>query len=176
LFSRANPETVDAFVWDDEADRDEPSLGQSLSTLESYNSTVAKAALQSPYVSFGIMLALAGPLPTYMLARARKKIISETALFNIAGDTTTGKTCVAMAAAGVMGNPNALIDWDTSLRGVGEACESRNDLVLVLDDTEKFPEVGEAPLRKMVHALVQKSLQGGQRLSRRKPSRAVYPR
>ena len=60
-----------------------------------------------------------------------------------------------MAAASVTGNSNALIDWDTSMRGVAEASTSRNDLVLILDDTEKFPG-NEAALRKMLHALVQK--------------------
>ena len=144
-----------AYAWADEVDPLEPSLGQSASTLDDYNRTVAQAALQSPYVSFGIMLALAGPLPSYISARAPKRIVAETALFNIAGETTTGKTCVAMAAASVTGNSNALIDWDTSMRGVAEASTSRNDLVLILDDTEKFPG-NEAALRKMLHALVQK--------------------
>jgi uncharacterized protein (DUF927 family) len=162
------------YRWAEEAEP-EGSLGQqSDSELQDYNRTVAQAALYSPYVSFGIMLALAGPLPTYVLTRSRGKVVPETALFNIAGDTTTGKTLVAMAAAGACGSPNALIDWDTTMRGVSEACASRNDLVLVLDDTEKFPG-DERELRKMVHALVQKIPGGRSRTIAKKAQAGGLP-
>jgi hypothetical protein len=88
--------------------------------------------------------------------------------------STTGKTLVAMAAAGACGSPNALIDWDTTMRGVSEACASRNDLVLVLDDTEKFPG-DERELRKMVHALVQKIPGGRSRTIAKKAQAGGLP-
>jgi hypothetical protein len=88
------------------------------------------------------MIALAACLPGYVRQKmlSSKQIgplLSETAVFNFAGESGTGRTVLSQAASGIIGSPAAIITWEFTRRGLEESCDARNDLVLVLDDTEK---------------------------------------
>ncbi len=96
-------------------------------------------ALHSTYLTFAICVALAGPLPKYVLDRCQKRLVSETAIFNFSGESGTGRSSVNRAAAGTFGPP-VLGKWDFTRRGLEEVAEQKNDLVLILDDTETHSE------------------------------------
>jgi len=123
------------FVWDDNfAD---PAFGEIKGDLAHYREGVLKPALGSPFLSFAILTALAATLPSYVEQRdGRGKLVSEGAIFHHAGESSAGKTLCTRVGQSVFGSPEALMDYAATARGVAEACHARNDLLVVLDDTE----------------------------------------
>ena len=104
-----------------------------------------KLARYSTYLAFGIGVALAAPLPTYVKLRRKQngsipELGRETAVFNLSGDSSSGKSSVCLAAISLGGSPERAGTFDFSRRGVAEMASASNDLVLVLDDTEKAEE------------------------------------
>ena len=119
---------------------DQGEIGNRSGIHENWNEHVGNIALKSTFLTFGLCLPLACPLPGYVLAHRQQRLLSETAVFNLSGDSGSGKTSIARAAAGVFGPPGLLRKWDFSRRGVEEYCESRNDLLAILDDMETHTE------------------------------------
>ena len=101
---------------------------------------VGELASHSTFLTFGLSLSLACPLPSYVLVRSKQRLLSETAVFNLSGDSGSGKTSVVRGAAGVFGPPGLLRKWDFSRRGLEEQMEARNDLLAAFDDTETHTE------------------------------------
>jgi hypothetical protein len=71
-----------------------------------------------------------------------KPLLPEPAVYNLSGESSSGKSASNRAAAGLSGPPDLLAKWDFSRRGLEELAESHNDLLLVLDDTENHVESG----------------------------------
>jgi len=117
---------------------------------------VLKLARHSSYLAFGIGVALASPLPSYLKFRRdgeESSQLPETAVFNLSGRSSSGKTSVALASISLAGSPERAGTLDFTARGLAEAAKDNNDLLLVLDDTEKA-EHGQGVLVKALKSIV----------------------
>lgn len=104
-----------------------------------------KLARYSTYLAFGIGAALAAPLPSYVkLCRKQDEsipeLVRETAVFNLSGKSSSGKSSVCLGAISLAGSPDRAGTLDFSRRGLAEMASASNDLVMVMDDTEKAEE------------------------------------
>lgn len=109
-------------------------------TLDGTRRGVLKLARQSNYLAFGIGVALAAPLATYMRLRRKADgeniILTETAAFNLSGKSSSGKSSVCRASLSLAGAPERMATLDFTSRGLAELAAASNDLLLGLDDTE----------------------------------------
>ncbi|UGY16793.1 DUF927 domain-containing protein [Bradyrhizobium septentrionale] len=117
-----------------------------------------KLARHSSYLAFGIGVALAAALPSYIKLRRDQtgdehNHLTETAVFNLSGRSSSGKTSLSLAAMSLGGSPERAGTLDFSRRGLAETASDSNDLMLVLDDTEKA-EDGSSVLVKTLKSIV----------------------
>lgn len=117
-----------------------------------------KLARHSSYLAFGIGVALAAALPSYIKLRRDQtgdehSQLTETAVFNLSGRSSSGKTSLSLAAMSLAGSPERAETLDFSRRGLAETASDSNDLMLVLDDTEKA-EDGSSVLVKTLKSIV----------------------
>ena len=108
---------------------------------------VGKIALKSSFLSCGLLVQFAACIPSYIVWRMKgtaglKPILSETGTFNFEGESGSGRTNIARAAAGLVGPPHLIKKWDFSRRGLEELAELRHDLALILDDVETHVDDG----------------------------------
>jgi hypothetical protein len=122
------------YIWDSK--EVPPQFGEIKGDLATYQKTVLATASKSPYVSLAVMIALAGPLPDYVERRRQVRLLPETAIFHFAASSSSGKTTLAKAAQSVFGSPEIDTDYEASDRGLAESAYHRNNLALVIDDTE----------------------------------------
>jgi hypothetical protein len=123
-----------------------PDIGQHAGSRDGWNNEVAPLVAQSSFATVAVFIALAAPLVTYvnqhlLNTTGLSPILSETAVMNFSGDSRVGKTTLSRVAAGISGSPDAIFKWDFSRAGLEVLAEKRNDLVMVLDDIEKFVEI-----------------------------------
>jgi Domain of unknown function (DUF927) len=80
------------------------------------------------------------------------ELVRETAVFNLSRKSSSGKSSVCLAAMSLAGSPDRAGTLDFSRRGLAEMASASNDLLLVMDDTEKAEE-GELvkALKAMIH-------------------------
>ena len=78
-----------AYLWDDETAP--PEFGKRKGDLATYQRTVLRTALSSPYVSLAIMIALAGPLVDYVEQRRGRQLLTETAIILFVGEVERGE-------------------------------------------------------------------------------------
>lgn len=122
---------------------------------------VLRLARHSTYLAFGIGVALASPLPTYLKLRrdgtsAEMDHLTETAVINFSGRSSSGKSSVLRTAVSLAGAPDRAGSLDFTSRGLAEIASDSNDLVLGLDDTEKAedaPGVLVKALKGIVHTV-----------------------
>ena len=122
------------YAWDGLAPT---TIGQSVGTLEVYKAGVLRPICKSPLLCAGVMCALAAPLCNYVFQRTGNHMLPESMILFFHGRTTTGKSTILRVASSVYGSPNVGIDWGATDRAVAEAAYSRNDLLTLIDDTEK---------------------------------------
>jgi hypothetical protein len=130
-------------------------------TQQGTTDLVLKLANESTYLAFGFGVALAAPLPSYVnLRRAAgddlAPLVRETAAFNLSGISSSGKSSVGLAALSLAGSPDRAGTLDFSRRGLAEMASDSNDLLAVLDDTEKAedgPGALVTNLKGLVHVL-----------------------
>jgi Domain of unknown function (DUF927) len=112
-------------------------------SLKEAKQTVLKLARKSSYLAFTIGVALATVLPGYVQVFRREKrdiktlLLSETAVFNLSGVSSSGKTIACLAAMSQAGSPDRVETLDSSRRALAEMASDSNGLPFVLDDTEK---------------------------------------
>ena len=111
-------------------------------TPEGARESVLKLARYSTYLAFAIGVELAACLPNYMKFRPHAKgeilvPVSETAVFNFSGESSSGKSSACLAAISLAGSLGRAGSLDLSRRGLAEMANDSNDLAFVLDDTEK---------------------------------------
>ena len=123
-----------AYLWDDV--NAPPEFGKTKGDLATYQRTVLRIARSSPYVSLAIMIALAGPLVDYVEQRRGRRLLTETAIIHFAGKSSSGKTTLGRVGQSVVGSPTIETDYEATDRGIAEHAYRRNNLVLVIDDTE----------------------------------------
>lgn len=116
-------------------------------SLEDYNARVLQPALCSPYLTFAILVPLASALLDYYESRTGESLLTETAVFHFAADSSSGKSTLARIAQGVSGAPRTNVDYRFTERGLEEAAARRSGLGLVVDDTETA-ELDDAALFK----------------------------
>jgi hypothetical protein len=122
-------------------------IGDTHGDRDAWVQDVGKVSLKSFPLSCGLLVGLASCVPSYIEWHMKsspelKPLISETATFNFEGESGSGKTNIVRAAAGLVGPPDLIGRWDFTRRGLEEQAESRNDLPMVLDDTETHLEHG----------------------------------
>jgi hypothetical protein len=130
-------------------------------TLRGTTDLVLKLANESTYLAFGIGVALAALLPSYVSLRRvgdddLAPLVRETAAFNLSGTSSSGKSSVCLAAMTLAGSPDRAGSLDFSRRGLAEMASDSNDLLLVLDDTEKAEDGSGAlvgTLKSLVHVV-----------------------
>jgi hypothetical protein len=128
-------------------------------TLQGTTELVLKLANESTYLAFAIGVALAAPLPSYVTLRRAAgddlgPLLRETAVFNFSGTSSSGKSSVCLAALSLPGSPARAQTLDLSRRGLAEMASDSNDLLMVLDDTEKAEEKElVSTLKSVVHVL-----------------------
>jgi hypothetical protein len=135
-------------------------IGEVAGTLITWKRDVGGVAVYSSYLSFALMASLATCLPSYFRWRTGKPLLPEAPVFNFSGETSIGKTTITLAGAGLFGAPDVIFAWDFTERGLAEICHARNDLLLVLDDTEKY--IGKASDFEKALRLVNQLIPGGQ--------------
>ena len=104
-------------------------------SLKDWQYHVADKTKKNPLLLFGILAGLAGPL--------NKLAKGESGGFHFCGDTSTGKTAIAQAAASVWGDasdPQNMADrtsirkWKSTVSGLEAYAQLHNDIVLCLDE------------------------------------------
>ncbi len=147
------------FLWD--ANFSDPAFGEIKGDLTQYHEGVLKPAPASPFVSFAILIALAAPLPSYTEQKdGRGKLLPESAIFHWAAESSSGKTTLARITQSVFGSPDITTDYEATPRGVAEAAYTRNDLVVVLDDTESGDSTSDQQLLKAMKFYAQRLSSG----------------
>ena len=145
--SRRYGTATNVFVWD--ADASPARFGSMAGSLIDYQRSVLIPARQSTYLTTAVMIALASPLPGYVEQRLGRKLVSETALFHWAGDTSGGKSTLARVTQSVIGAPDELCDYRASERGAAEESYRRNDLVAIFDEAEHNDDSDQVILQQM---------------------------
>ena len=114
-------------------------------SLKSYRRDVVTPSKQSRYLSFGLMVGLAGPV--FYFANT-----SEGAVFHCFGESTTGKTSMAEVGESVSRSPRPMPGWDQTQRRMEELAAERRDQLLVLNAAEKARAKGqEVVLHTLTH-------------------------
>lgn len=161
-------------VWD--SDHAASGVGVTLGSLDRYQTQVLEPAAKSPILSLGVMLALAGPLPSYVNGKdPGAPLVSETAMVHLYAGTSTGKTTTTKLVASVAGSPNNFIDWRATDRGFEEAAYQHNDLVLCIDDTEKA-DLDDTALAKRVEFVAQRLPAGISKAVAKAARKAAVPK
>ena len=122
------------FIWD--KNNASPDFGSAKGDLSAYSRGVLIPASSSPYLALAIMIPLAGALLGYMSQKTGKKLLTETAILHFAGESSSGKTTLGLVAQSVFGSPAIETDYEATDRRITEHAYRRNNLALIVDDTE----------------------------------------
>jgi hypothetical protein len=127
-------------------------------TLEGSSRNVLRLARHSTFLAFSIGVALAAPLSSYLrLYREaddpQDLILTETAVFNFSGKSSSGKSSAGLAAMSLIGSPERVGTMNFTERGLAEYAAESNDLVLIADDTEKSAGDLVKALRLLTHII-----------------------
>ena len=117
----------DRYVWMDASLSDGATEA---GTFWGWRRTVAALCAESSYLTFALLVALAGPV----LAWAD---LPEGVVFHFAGQSSTGKTTTARVAASIDGPPDGHADWNQSDRRFVETLAARCDKAGILNAAEK---------------------------------------
>jgi hypothetical protein len=148
-------------------------------TAEGARKTVLKLARYSTYLAFAIGVELAACLPSYVKLRSEGKSeraapVSETAVFNLSGKSSSGKSSADLAAISLAGSPERAGSLDLTRRGLAEMASDSNDLAFVLDDTEKA-EDGPGAFVKTIKSVVHMVPGGRSKIISRGADQARFP-
>ena len=130
-------------------------VGRKSGSLQEWIDNVSTLMTHSSILSLSAMMALAAPLMTYVRLHEKGNLLMETGTVNFPGPSGSGKTTTQRVAAGMIGHPDLMIDYDFTRRGFEEAMASRNDMIAIIDDTEKFLGEGKAALRTALRHVTQ---------------------
>jgi Domain of unknown function (DUF927) len=129
--------------------------------LQGTTRDVLELGKQSSFLAFGVGVALAAPLPTYLKLRGQNKdgpnvqLLTETAVFNISGPSSSGKSSISKACMSLGRDPDEVGTFNFSARGLAELASDSTDMLLVLDDTENVEDPAELvkALKAVVHTV-----------------------
>ena len=161
LGARMVGDAVDRYLWLGE---EHSTLGQTSGTLDGWDEEVGKLLQYSTFATLAVLVVLASPIPAYILSRKSedpnwRPVVSETAIFNFAGESASGKTLASAIAASLSGGPGDRGKWDFSRRGLEEYLHTRNQVGAIFDDVEKH--TGESMTLRRAITTVTQSLPDG---------------
>lgn len=142
-----------------------PDTYKEAGTLESWRANIAALCIGNPVLMLAVSTAFAGPL----LLKAKRQFNGGGGI-HLVGDSGTGKTGAAQAAATVWGGPDYVMTWRATGNGLEATAAARNDTLLPLD------EIGESNAQEIgatIYALAnglgkqRAARSGGARLSAR---------
>jgi len=142
-----------------------PDTYKEAGTLEGWRANIAALCIGNPVLMLAVSTAFAGPL----LLKAKRQFNGGGGI-HLVGDSGTGKTGAAQAAATVWGGPDYVMTWRATGNGLEATAAARNDTLLPLD------EIGESNAQEIgttVYALAnglgkqRAARSGGARLSAR---------
>ena len=122
------------YVWVGASGRS--SFAREQGTFDGYRDSVLRLSRYSPQLTLAVLIALAAPLPSYVLQKRKTRLLSENGTWLFFGDSSTGKTNCLSTTLSVFGDPGKGLDFQITERGLVEAANTFNDLALPLDDTE----------------------------------------
>ena len=125
-------------------------VGHLKGTCDGWRQSVGAIARYSTMMSFSVFAALAAPL-------AARIGLSEGTIFNLYGESSSGKTTCARVAASVAGDPNKIGTYHASGRGLEERSAACNGYLNIVDDTEKISKDA-----KIIHRIIIHIVTGGQ--------------
>jgi hypothetical protein len=125
-------------------------------SLKGSTRNVLLLARYSSFLAFSIGVALAAPLQSYLRLNRREGdaqalVLTETAVFNFSGKSSSGKSSSGLAAMSLIGSPERVGTMNFSERGLAECAAESNDIVLVADDTEQSTGDLIKTLRLLTH-------------------------
>ena len=142
-----------------------PDTYKEAGTLEGWRANISALCIGNPVLMLAVSTAFAGPL----LLKAKRQFNGGGGI-HLVGDSGTGKTGAAQAAATVWGGPDYVMTWRATGNGLEATAAARNDTLLPLD------EIGESNAQEIgttVYALAnglgkqRAARSGGARLSAR---------
>src|SRR5271165_5229142 len=160
------------YIWDRKETR--PGFAELKGDLATFQRTVLTTAMASPYASMAIIIALAGPLLDYVERKQYVRLLPEAAIFHFAAGSSSGKTTLAKVAQSVFGSPEIDSDYEASDRGVAERAYQRNNLALIIDDTESAG-LGEHETFAKIQKLAQHLPRGRSKAISTRSARADLP-
>ncbi len=129
---------------------------------------------QSSPLVIAVLIPLASALPGYVEGRQRRRLLSETAVFHFAGETSSGKSTLARVAQSVGGQPDEYCDYRATMRAISEEAHGRNDFVAIFDEAE-FEDLSEQQtFQKM--KLISQGVTVGKSKSITRALNGTYPR
>jgi hypothetical protein len=117
-----------------------PGIVDRVGSRDGYERAVLNYAERSSYLVMAIGVALAAPIPSYFRMHGPRPgaaaIVSETAVFNLSGESSSGKSTAGNVSLSVSSSPERAGTFDFTQRGLSEFVANSNDLVAVIDDVE----------------------------------------
>ena len=117
-----------------------PGIVDCVGSRKGYEREVLKIAERSSFLVMAIGVALAAPIPSYCRLHGPRPgaapIVSETAVFNLSGASSSGKSTAGNVSLSVSSSPVRAGTFDFTQRGLSEFVANSNDLVAVIDDVE----------------------------------------
>lgn len=122
-------------------------VGMQKGTAQEWNRTVGAIALYSNPIAFSVMNSIAATI-------VEVAGLAEQPVFNMHGESSSGKTGASMTGASVVGHPEAMESWDLTPRKFEEAAAGRNNLPFILNAAERArPSRLAETLRIVVHQI-----------------------
>lgn len=136
-------------------------------TLSGWQTKIASASLNSPY----IMLALCSAFAGYCIYFTDV----ETGGLHLFGKSSKGKSTALLAAASLYGNKDYVNDWNITETALEELAESRNHGLLILDEVSLLEKNEKDAAQKMQKIVYMLGAEGGkQRSSFYQPRKATW--
>ena len=136
-----------------------PGIVDCVGSRKGYEREVLKIAERSSFLVMAIGVGLAAPIPSYFKLHGREAgaapIVSETAVFNLSGVSSSGKSTAAKVSLSVSSSPERAGTFDFTPRGLSEFAANSNDLVAVIDDVE-HAKISEQQLFTNIATVCQK--------------------
>jgi hypothetical protein len=140
-------------------EKGELALGRRAGTRKG-SDAIYRLAKHSSFMTVAILAMLASAIPKYMKYRpkgglqSQQFVLSETATFNLVGQSGCGKTLTLRVAASLASHPDRPSKWDFTRRGCEEYLEACNEVGAIFDDIEKHIG-GSMPLKDAVGIITQ---------------------
>lgn len=126
-------------------------------TLSGWQTKIASASLNSPYIMLAICSAFSGYCIDFTDV--------ETGGVHLFGKSSKGKSTALLVAASLYGNKDYVNDWNITEAALEELAESRNHGLLILDEVSLLDKSGNEAAQKMQKIVYMLGAEGGKQRS-----------